>query len=84
MLINVKMPTIIGILTFITINKNCFSRKKPDVSPFKESRKKSQNCILLSYKGNNLEKKHAIVMVIVLDKSPEYAIQMYEVLLKYL
>ena len=40
-------------------------------------------CIKLCYKENNLN-KHARVMVLVHDTSCECALQMYEVLLKYL
>ena len=45
---------------------------------------RTNNCILLCYKGNNLKNKHARVMVLVHDTSSECALQMYEVLLKYL
>ena len=36
-------------------------------------------CILLCYKGNNLENEHARVMDLVHDISSECALQMYEV-----
>ena len=45
---------------------------------------RTQNCIYLCYKGNILENMHARVMVLVHDTSSQYALQMYEVLLKYL
>ena len=40
---------------------------------------KSQNCIKLCYKGNNLKNAHARVMVIMHDTLSECALQMYEV-----
>ena len=45
---------------------------------------RTQNCIYLCYKGDNLKNKHARVMVLVHDMSAEYALQMYEVSLKYM
>ena len=39
---------------------------------------------LLSYKGNKLKNIHARVMVLAHDTSPQCALQMYEVLLKFL
>ena len=45
---------------------------------------RTRNCIYLCDKGNNLKNKHARVMVLVHDTSSQYALQMYEVSLKYL
>ena len=45
---------------------------------------RTRNCIYLCYKGNNLKNIHARVMVLVYDTSSQCALQMYEVLLKYL
>ena len=45
---------------------------------------RTQKCIYLCYKGNNLKDIHARVMVLVQDTSSECALQMYEVSLKYL
>ena len=45
---------------------------------------RTRNCIYLSYKGDNLKNTHARVMVLVHDTSSQCALQMYEVLLKYL
>ena len=44
----------------------------------------TQNCIYLCYKGYNLKYIYARVMVLVHDTSSQCALQMYEVLLKYL
>ena len=44
----------------------------------------TRNCIYLRYKGNNLKTIYARVMVLVHDTSPQCALQMYEVSLKYL
>ena len=41
-------------------------------------------CDYLCYKGNNLKNTHARVMVLVHDTSSQCALQIYEVLLKYL
>ena len=46
--------------------------------------KRTQNCIYLCYKGNNLKNIHARVMVPVHDTSSQCVLQMYEVSLKYL
>ena len=43
-----------------------------------------QNCIYLCYKGINLKKKPAKVIVLVHDRSSECALQIYEASLKYL
>ena len=40
---------------------------------------RTQNCIQLCYKGNNLKNEHARVMVHVHDMLSECALQMYEV-----
>ena len=45
---------------------------------------RTRNCIYLRYKGDNLKNKYARVMVLVHDTSSQFALQMYEVLLKYL
>ena len=47
---------------------------------------RTRNCIYLHvcYKGNNLKNTHVRVMVLVHDTSSQCALQMYEVLLKYL
>ena len=45
---------------------------------------RTQNCIYLRYKGDNLKTIYARVMVIVHDTSSQCALQMYEVSLKYL
>ena len=45
---------------------------------------RTQNCIYFRYKGYNLKNIYARVMVLVHDKSSQCALQMYEVLLKYL
>ena len=45
---------------------------------------RTQNCIYLCYKGNNLENMHVRAMVLVHDTSSQCALQMYEVSLKYL
>ena len=45
---------------------------------------RTQNCIYLCYKGNNLKNVHARVMVLVHHTSSQCALQMYEVSLKYL
>ena len=44
----------------------------------------TQNCIYLRYKGDNLKNTQARVMVLVHDTPSQCALQMYEVLLKYL
>ena len=44
----------------------------------------TRNCIYLRYKGGSLKKIYARVMVLVHDMSCKYALQMYEVSLKYL
>ena len=44
----------------------------------------TKKCIWLCYKGNNLKKKHARVMVLVHNTLSECALQLYEVSLKYL
>ena len=40
--------------------------------------------IYLCYKGGNLKNTHARVMVLVHDTSSQFALQMYEVSMKYL
>ena len=45
---------------------------------------RTQNCIYLRYKGDNLKNIYARVMVLVHDTSSPCALQMYEVSLKYL
>ena len=50
--------------------------------PFRN--KKSQNCVLLCYKGNALKNIYVIVMVLMHDTLSECALQTYEVSLKYL
>ena len=45
---------------------------------------RTRNCIYLRYKGDNLKNIYARVMVLVHDMSSQCALQMYEVLLKYL
>ena len=45
---------------------------------------RTQNCIYLRYKGDNLKNIYARVMVLVHDTSSQCALQMYEVSLKYL
>ena len=45
---------------------------------------RTKNCFLLCYKGNNLKKIHARVMVLVHDTSSECALQKYEASLKYI
>ena len=45
---------------------------------------RTQNCIDLHYKGDNLKSTHARVMVLVHDISSQCALQMNEVLFKYL
>ena len=45
---------------------------------------RTRNCIYLCYKGNNLKNIHARVMVLVLDRLSQCALQMYDVSLKYL
>ena len=40
--------------------------------------KRTQNCIYLYYKGNNLKNIHANVIVLVHDTSSQCALQMYE------
>ena len=45
---------------------------------------RTQNCIYLRYKGDNLKNTHARVMVLVHDTSSQCALQMYEVSLKNL
>ena len=44
----------------------------------------TRNCIYLHYKGDNLKNIYARVMVLVHDTLSQCALQMYEVLLKYL
>ena len=41
--------------------------------------KRTQKCIYLCYKGNNLKNEHARVMVLVHAMSSEGALKMYEV-----
>ena len=41
-------------------------------------------CDYFCYKGDNLKNTHARIMVLVHDTSSQWALQMYEVLLKYL
>ena len=50
--------------------------------PFRN--KKSQNCVLLCYKGNDLKNIYAIVVILMYDTLFECALQTYEVSLKYL
>ena len=45
---------------------------------------RTRNCIYLRYKGDNLKYIYTRVMVLVQDTSSKYALQMYEVSLKYL
>ena len=45
---------------------------------------RTQNCIYLCYKGDNLKNIYARVMVLEHDTSSQCALQMYEVSLKYL
>ena len=45
---------------------------------------RTQNCIYLRYKGDNLKNIYPRVMVLVNATSSECALQMYEVSLKYL
>ena len=45
---------------------------------------RTDNCIYLCYKGNNLNNKHVSVMILGHDTLSECALQMYEVSLKYL
>ena len=45
---------------------------------------RTRNCIFLRYKGDNLKNIHARAMGFVNDTSSQCALQMYEVLLKYL
>ena len=45
---------------------------------------RTRNCIYLRYKEDNLKNIYARVMVLVHDMSSQYALQMYEVFLKYL
>ena len=45
---------------------------------------RTQNCIYLRYKGDNMKNIYVRVMVLVHDTSSQCALQMYEVLLKYL
>ena len=45
---------------------------------------RTRNCIYLRYKGDNLKNIYARIMVLVHGMSSQYALQMYEVSLKYL
>ena len=57
---------------------------QPNSSNSVQLTERTRNCICLRYKGDNLKNTHARVMVLVHDTPSQCALQMYEVLLKYL